>query len=351
MSAIEHRRPTAFASLVAWACVAGAAASCTASTEGVGNDMATETQQQLDQAQLATARRVGDTMLHPPAQPFPKTPEAYAIDYRDVEFETRDGVRLSGWLLNEDADKIVVMTHFGYRANRYGYQLAHQPEGSVPYDKEIEFIRVAKRLTDAGYAVLMYDLRNHGESGKSSLGVGTGGVDERWDVLAAVDFVASLSGASTSERRPVGLLSYCMGANSTMTAMAEDPGAFSRANVKAMVALQPLTNGDYLRSIGIDGALLDAVERHFTAHTGGISLDAPIQDAARAVRVPTRLVQARKDPNTSFEFVAAVYDNIPAEKEMYWLEEPTHRFDGYNWFADHPEDMLTWFDRYVIAAP
>ena len=337
---------TRFALVTAWwggaiAC-AGPQYASENESEG-GTEMASATQQ-LSVEQQQVARAVGDMMLRPPEQPFPKTPKDYGIDYRDVEFVARDGVRLSGWLLNERAKKVVIMTHFGYRANRYGYQLAHQPEGSRPYDKEIEFVAVARRLTDAGYAVLMYDLRNHGESGKSELGVGTGGVDERWDVLAAVDFIAS---ESATRNKPIGLLSYCMGANSTMTAMAEDPDTFTRAGVKAMVALQPLRNGDFLRKIGITGGLWKAVEEHFTSHTGGISLDYPIQDVARSVNVPTRLVQARKDPHTDFDFVADVFDNIPVEKEMYWLEEPTHRFDGYNWFASHPADMLTWFDRFV----
>ena len=42
-----------------------------------------------------------------------------------------------------------------------------------------------------------------------------------------------------------------------------------------------------------------------------------------------------------------MFDTIPVEKEMYWLEETEHRFDGYNWFGDHPEKMLEWFGRYV----
>ena len=37
----------------------------------------------------------------------------------------------------------------------------------------------------------------------------------------------------------------------------------------------------------------------------------------------------------------------PFEKEMYWLEETKHRFDGYNWFGDHPEKMLECFNKYL----
>ena len=74
---------------------------------------------------------------------------------------------------------------------------------------------------------------------------------------------------------------------------------------------------------------------------------ADIEGAAKHTVVPTRLVQARKDPNTNMAFVAELFENIPVEKEMYWLEEPTHRFDGYNWFADNPRDMLDWFDAHL----
>ncbi|RQH14453.1 alpha/beta fold hydrolase [Okeania hirsuta] len=233
------------------------------------------------------------------------------------------------------------MTHFGYRANRFGYQLRHQPEGSVPYDQEIEFAKVAKRLVDAGYGVLMYDLRNHGESDKTELGVGTGGHGERFDVIAAIEYVAS---EATTRGKDIGLLSYCYGANTSFFAMEEDQEVFRNNGVKAMVALQPLSNGDYLKSLGVPDELYQAAERSYQERSGGYPLRANIEDAAKFTAVPTRLVQARQDPNTNLAFVGELFENMPVEKEMYWLEEPTHRFDGYNWFADNPRDMLDWFD-------
>ena len=96
-------------------------------------------------------------------------------------------MKLSGWQLNVNADEVIIITHFGYRANRYGYQVKRQLRLTRPYKHEIEFAKVARRLIDAGYYVLMYDLRNRGESEKSKLGVGTGGVDERHDVFGAVE--------------------------------------------------------------------------------------------------------------------------------------------------------------------
>lgn len=288
-------------------------------------------------------RTIGNTMLYPVDQPFPKDPSDYGIEFSDVEFDSVDGVRLSGWLLNERASKVIVMTHFGYRANRFGYQTKHQPALSRPYKKEIEFVKVAKRLTDAGYAVLMYDMRNHGVSGASSLGCGTGGFDERFDVLAAVSFVGS---NATTQGKSIGLLSYCMGLNATFYAFQEDQDLFRRNNVTALVGMQPLGNADFLKAYGIKGAIYRRASEHFFKHAG-IPLDFPIVPAVSEVTVPTLLCQGRKDPWTNLEFIDDVFRTLQTEKRMYYMEEPTHRFDGYNWFVDHPEEMLDWFGRFV----
>ena len=97
----------------------------------------------------------------------------------------------------------------------------------------------------------------------------------------------------------------------------------------------------------VSDEVYEAAARSYEARSGGYPLRADIEGAAKHTVVPTRLVQARKDPNTNMAFVAELFENIPVEKEMYWLEEPTHRFDGYNWFADNPRDMLDWFDAHL----
>lgn len=288
-------------------------------------------------------RKIGDTVLFPIAQPFPKTPKDYGIEYRDVEFKTKDEVTLSGWLLNEGGEVTVIMTHFGYRANRFGYQTKHQPFLTKPYKKEIEFVKVASRLVDQGYTVLMYDMRNHGISGKSKLACGTGGYDERFDVLAAVEFVGT---NDSTKDKPIGLLSYCMGLNATFYAFEEDQETFNKYNVEALVGMQPLGNADFLKAYGIKGAIYRHADAHYKAHTN-IPLDYPITPAVKHVSAPTLLCQGRKDPWTNLDFVNEAFEAIPTEKEMYWMEEPTHRFDGYNWFYDHPEKMIEWFKKYL----
>ena len=255
----------------------------------------TMTEQEQFQAQVSATTSL---FLYPPEQPFPKTPADYGYEYSDVKFPASDGVTLSGWLLNENADKVVILSHFGYRANRYGYQLKHQ--GDVqPYDKEIEFVKVAGRLIDAGYAVLMYDLRNHGLSGKTEKAAGTGGIEEARDIIGAVKFVAD---NEATKGKPVGLLSYCMSANATVMAYAENGDLLEESNVKALVAMQPLTNSDYLKTIGLPSEMVVSVAQQFKDITG-YNFHAPVLDHVSAVHVPTLLCQGRKDPNTNLKFI------------------------------------------------
>ena len=85
----------------------------------------------------------------------------------------------------------------------------YTPEGRgfmKPYPEDIKFLRQAKYLNEAGYTVLMYDFRNHGESALGTIPWVTWGVDEAKDVVAAVDYIAKhpdYTDASTTGRPPM----------------------------------------------------------------------------------------------------------------------------------------------------
>ena len=65
------------------------------------------------------------------------------------------------------------------------------------------------------------------------------------------------------------------------------------------------------------------------------------------VMVPVLFVQALGDPWSDIEHSREIYDLIPTEKDAIWIEGDLHRFDTYNWFNDHPEKLLAWFERYL----
>lgn len=47
------------------------------------------------------------------------------------------------------------------------------------------------------------------------------------------------------------------------------------------------------------------------------------------------------------EDVQSIYDAIPIEeKKLVWIEGTTRRFDGYNYFGEHPEVAIDWFNSH-----
>jgi pimeloyl-ACP methyl ester carboxylesterase len=295
---------------------------------------------------------VSKQILYPDRQPLPKGPADYGLVSENVELQSSDGVKLAGWLMKGTGRRLVVMAHPG-NFTRYGFSAKDQRGPFSLYDKDVEFLRTAKRLVDAGYWVLSFDFRNHGESGRSPNDGITGlGLEEYRDVLAALQYTSSrpeLAGLSKA------VLGFCMGANSTIVAASRDPAQFERAQVKAVVLVQPVSFGVFLRryasSVWMPQWVLKGGEKR-AIEAGGRPIDemSPLADAAH-MTLPVLHVQARKDPWTELAHVRAIYDAFPAgKKEMLWLDEPKHRFDTYNWFADHPEPLLDFLDRHLASA-
>jgi esterase/lipase len=68
---------------------------------------------------------------------------------------------------------------------------------------------------------------------------------------------------------------------------------------------------------------------------------------AKSIHVPTLVAQVHHDSMTRPEDVQSIYDAIPVEKKLHWIEGTTRRFDGYNYFGEHPEVAIDWFDSHA----
>ena len=181
-------------------------------------------------------RYLSDMMVKPHQSPLFDNPENYDLKYEDVAFEASDGVTIRGWLIDGGNDKIIIQSHFGVQCNRAGYC----PEGKgiiKPWKQNISFLRQAKQLVSMGYSVLMYDMRNHGESDIGTTPWITWGPEEAKDIIAAVDFIES---HSIYKDAKIGLLSICMGSAISTYAFGMENGLRNYKNIKAMIAVQPL---------------------------------------------------------------------------------------------------------------
>lgn len=123
------------------------------------------------------------------------TPADYGLAYEDVSFSSEDGVHLEGWYLGDGNRGVSIVCAHGLFRSRH------------------EVLDRAVFLTKAGFNVLVFDLRRHGESTGERV---TLGFKERFDMKAALNVLL--------ERAPgdrVVLLGVSMGAVAALLAAAE----------------------------------------------------------------------------------------------------------------------------------
>lgn len=101
-----------------------------------------------------------------------KTPDEYGMTFENHTILSDDGVPLEAWYIpaKEKSDKLVIFNH-ALPMCRAGFP-GHFGMPWAGFDAvEIDFVIQYKHLTDAGYNVLTYDFRNHGNSGSANNGV------------------------------------------------------------------------------------------------------------------------------------------------------------------------------------
>jgi pimeloyl-ACP methyl ester carboxylesterase len=103
----------------------------------------------------------------------PTDPSALGLEVRSVEFRSDDGISLHGWWNPGDPSKPVIVFVHGLNRSR------------------MEHLERAAESHKRGYGVLLFDLRNHGESGRAYT---TLGVRESRDVCAAREFLRKEAG-------------------------------------------------------------------------------------------------------------------------------------------------------------
>jgi uncharacterized protein len=291
---------------------------------------------------LVDAARVVELVSYAGHSPVFESPSDYGLDYEDVTFAANDGVELSGWLIPGGGSGVIVQTHFGAISSRAGYT----PDGkgdTPPWPDTIRYLRHVEALVGQGYSVLAYDMRNHGNSTADPAGKLTSGVREAKDVLAAVRYVTSRPGLGDA---PIGLLSLCMGANATTYAYGMTHGLAEVANVRALIAIQPMLTVDQLHSMGVPEDVIDPANE-LNRFQGGADLRSSFLPAVSRINVPTMLVQNTNDPMLNRRSINAYFDHLDVEKEMTWVDLAPSRLAAYDHFANDPTEMIRFFGTHI----
>ncbi len=304
------------------------------------------TDEQID----TVIKRTADAFKNQLRAPLLATPADVGLAFEEVTFPALDGVPIEAWFIPKpNSDKLIIVNHpRGF--NRYGMPSHLEPWKSMlaasGNDFEVNFVSDYRILHDAGYNVLTYDLRNHGHSGVSN-GLVTSGIFESRDVIGSLQYARSREDLSGMI---IGLFTRCLGCNSAIFAISSYPEHF--VGVRCMVGAQPLSPRFYHESqlalVGVPSDRMDELDRAIKINTS-FSFDqlSPVKPA-KDVTIPTFIYQVREDSTTKPFDVQTIFDSIAAEeKELFWIEGTTRRWDGYAYFSRDPQRMLGWFEKYM----
>ncbi len=193
--------------------------------------------------------------------PINETPADFGLEYRDVEFESEDGLKLRGWLILPPGYKpgerrAAVITTHGYSTNRS------------------DIIKRTAAVAHGGFVVFTFDWRRCGESEGQ---VCTGGLTEQRDLRAAID---TLAGLPEADPERIGIYGFSMGGVIAIIVAAADE------RIKAVVADSPFVNmremtRHIIKSMFLPPLLfLASMDREFKRRFGGGMMDV---DTAAAV--------------------------------------------------------------------
>ena len=294
----------------------------------------------------AVSAYIARMMIAPVRQQLWATPQRRGLTFENVQFPAQDGLRVSGWFIpaarenNKHEGATVLLIH-GWQWNRLGFEggtLFSNVTGSQPLD----LLRIISDLNDAGFHVLTFDLRNHGESATAH--PVTFGQSEAKDLLGAIDYLEDRDDVD-SER--IGALGFSIGANAILFALPQSN------MIKAAIAVQPMTPAVFTKRItadlfGVLGPLINTLSSFFYQFIGGPRLAGilPAFAAGGSGNVPVLYLQGTGDKWGSLEDVSVMADMTPCTEQLLFVNSH-HRIGGYSYILEHPAIAIQFFQEHL----
>lgn len=225
----------------------------------------------------------------------------FGFEYEEVEFPASDGSVLRGWFVpGINTPKAGIVTVHGSGTDRR------------------EFLRHLPIFYNAGYAVLLFDQREHGISDGFGLGVSYG-VREHLDVSSAVEYMKKNRRISR-----VAVIGTSQGGASVLIAAARDP------NIDAVISENPYTSvSGFLRGASTDqGALPEFLIKPVTTtvlwRLGGLDLPSPLESVSKIAPRPVFLMHGSSDELIPVSESELIYANSQDPAELWIVNGATH---------------------------
>ena len=224
---------------------------------------------------------------------------------RPISLMTEDAVRLQGWLAHSGGERAIVLVH-GINS--------HAWDGQAP--------DVARAYIDAGFSVLLFDLRAHGQSDGIRLGLGW---RERSDVRAAV----ALLTAQGFQPGRIGLHGVSYAAATALLAAAEIDAVGAVVADTAFANIRDVVAGEIGRRTGLPTAFAQMLQpglRLIAWHRFGLDFNAVSPEEAIAVVAPRPilLIHGSDDAVTPVESATRLQMAVGPAAELWVLPGRGH---------------------------
>jgi len=222
------------------------------------------------------------------------------IIYEEVEFPTSDGLVLRGWYFPAEKDNAPAIF--------YAPATSHDQRSGLS---------LVKPLHAAGYHVLLFSYRGHGNSDGDPFGF-TYGAAESKDIDAAVKYLRDIKGITK-----VGAIGHSAGAVSIILSAARNPG------INAVVAASPFSSIDDIwqhnrpklmpKPLYDFTMFLSELRKDFSRHQVR-----PIDVIDQISPTPLLLVYGSEDKRVSYEQTVQLYETANWPKQLWVIEGASH---------------------------
>lgn len=255
------------------------------------------------------------------------TPADFGAQFKDAEFQTSDGVTISGWLLpSRDKDTTIIYSHGLFRSRR-------------------ELLERAIDLWKLGYGALLYDARSHGESGKARVSMGYW---ERLDAEAAVKFLRE----EIQTRDHIVLFGISMGAAAALLAAAETPEVGAVIADSSFLSLDDTIDHHVRLFLHLPAFPMANEFKFFLERKAGF--DASKLDALDAVKRigdrPILFIAAAHDRRMPPEIARTLFDACASsKKDLLVVDGPGSEIHGHAYQAN-PKVYIERVDQFLDGA-
>jgi uncharacterized protein len=231
-----------------------------------------------------------------------RTPQAAGItDYQEVSFASTDGLTLRGWYIPTQNGAVVIFVH-GLGSNR----------GMFWDDVGI--------LHRHGYGMLLFDLRNSGESDGE---ITTMGLQESRDVDGAVAFALSQPGVDADK---VAVFGHSMGGATAILAAARNPAISAVIAQSAYTSLEDNISASIRQLTGLPAFPFAPLVVFFGEQQSGMQIRQvrPVDDIGAISPRPVLLVHGAQDKLVQVSNVYKLYEAAAQPKEIFVIENAGH---------------------------